>query len=212
MTITLPVTLRDKTTAVDTLRASGSLPAVIYGPKQEPISVSLDVKEFEKVFKEAGEATIIELTGLDKKIEVFVKDVDFNPTRNEMLHVDLYAVEQGKEMTAHVPLHFIGEAPAEESKLGTVTKVLHEVEITCMPNVMPSHIDVDLSVLVAADSKIHVKDLTVATGVTIEAESEESVAVITATKSSGHAEEDESTAVDMDSIEVEKKGKEEVAE
>ena len=209
MTITLPVTARDQATSVDKLRASGNVPAVVYGPKQEPIQVSIDAKEFDKVRKEAGESTIVELIGLPESVEVLIKEVDFSPTKQQIVHADLYAIERGKEMTVSVALEFVGEAPVEASREGSVTKVLHEVEVTCMPRNLPSHIDVDISSLVEVSDKVHVSDLIVPEGVKIETEGTDSVAVVSAAKQQSEDEEEAAAAeVDMDSIEVEQKGKE----
>lgn len=213
MTMTLAVTERDESIKLNTLRANGQIPAVIYGPKQEPIAITLDEKLFDKIRKEAGESTVLEITGLKDTVEVLIKEVDFNPIKQQVLHVDLYVVEQGKEMTTHVPLHFVGEAPVEASREGSVTKVLHEIEVTCTPKNLPSHVDVDLSTLEKVEDKIHVSDLKVPAGVTITTEGEDSVAVVSAARQSAAAEEEEEAAsVDMETIEVEKKGKEESTE
>ncbi|MCA9361890.1 50S ribosomal protein L25 [Candidatus Kaiserbacteria bacterium] len=211
MTMTLAVTMRDDSVTLDTLRANGSVPAVIYGPKQEPTKIQLDEKAFDKARKDAGEATIIALSGLDKPVEVLIKEVDFNPVKQRVTHVDFYAVDKDMTITAHVPLHFIGEAPVEDSRAGTVTKVHHEVEVSCKPADLPSHIDVDLSVLKEVSDKIHVSDLKLPAGVTIELEAEESVAVVSAAKQTPAGEES-MEPIDMSAIEVEKKGKEEAVE
>ena len=210
MTISLAVTTRDQSVKAEAVRRSGDVPAVVYGPKQEPITITLPGKEFEKVRREAGESTIIELTGLDSKVEVLVKNIDFSPVKQNVEHVDFYAIERGKDMTTNVALEFIGEAPVEEAKEGTVTKVLHEVEVTCRPSVLPSHIDVDMSVLKTVEDKIHISDLSVAEGVKINAEPDDVVAVVSAARETTE-DEDESpaTEVDMDAIEVEAKGKSE---
>lgn len=205
MTITLAVTKRDETTKTDALRVSGLIPAVVYGPKQAPVTVTIEEKVFDKVLSEAGESTIIELAGLENKVEVLIKDVDFNPVKQRVMHVDFYAIEKGKEMTTQVALHFIGEAPVEQAKLGTVTKVLHEVEVTCLPTDLPAHIDVNLDILAEVDDKILVKDLVVPKGVKIDAEADDAVAVVKESKE--ELESEESGSVDMSSVEVEQKGK-----
>jgi len=213
MTTTLAVTARDGSEKADTLRAHGNVPAVVYGPKQEPISVELDAKTFEKILKEAGESTIIELKGLKEPVEVLIKKVEFNPVKKQVLHIDFYAVERGKEMTTSVAFEFIGEAPVEKSGEGSVTKVLHEVEVTCMPKDLPANIEVDISSLAAVEDKIHIGDLKVPKGVTVHAESEDSVAVVSAARA--HVEKEDETPsseIDMDAIEVEQKGKEETEE
>jgi large subunit ribosomal protein L25 len=206
MTITLAVTARDESAKIAVMRKNGDVPAVVYGAKQEPISITLSGKEFEKVRKEAGESTIVELTGLTESVEVLIKSVDFHPVKQQVTHVDFYAFERGKEMTTHIALEFIGEAPVEESKAGSVTKVLYEVEVTCLPKDLPSHIDVDISSLVHIEDKIHISDLKVPVGVVIGADPEDPVVVVSAARQTTDDEE-ASTEIDMDAIEVEEKGK-----
>ena len=193
MTISLPVEKREGKAA------AGSVPAVVYGPKQDSISLTLDKATFEKVFKEAGESTIISLEGLGEAVEVLVHDVAFNPVKGGVQHVDFYAIERGKELTTNVALEFIGEAPAEKGG-GVLTKALQEVEVTCRPSALPKHIEVDVSVLVDFDAAIRVSDLTVPVGVKIENDPEETVAVVTPVK---EEEEEPVEAVDMDAVEVE---------
>ncbi len=212
MTITLAVTERDEKTTLDSLRTGGNLPAVVYGPKQEPISISMDAKAFDKARKEAGESTIVELTGLKDSVEVLIKEVEFNPIKQQVMHVDFYAIERGKEMTANITLNFIGEAPVEASKAGTVTKVIHEVEVTCKPVDLPNHIDVNIESLVNIEDKIFVKDLQIGKGVTVNTHADDPVAVVSASRVSTEDEDEAAEAVDMDSIEVEQKGKGEEGE
>jgi large subunit ribosomal protein L25 len=185
------------------LRAQGKLPAIMYGPKEEATPLFLDRAAFEKVLKDAGESSIITLKGLAAPKDVLVHDVSFDSARGGVTHVDFYAIEAGKEITIDVPLEFIGEAPALKQG-GTLTKVLHEIEVTCVPANLPQHIDVDISVLDTMEKQIHVRDLVVPAGVTIENDPEDVVALI--------QEVEEETAeapiaIDMSAIEVEKKGK-----
>ena len=171
MTVILPI--QAKVAGVS--KTAEQISAVIYGPKFPSTPILVDKKEFTKTFKTAGESTIIELQGLANPVEVLVKDVAFSPIKGGIVHVDFYALEMGKEITTHIPLHFINEAPAE--KLGAViNKVLHEVEITCKPNVLPSHLDVDLSVIVTIEDKIHVSDIKLPKGVVVNADGHDMVA------------------------------------
>lgn len=204
MTITLAVAKREKTVKNDALRASGNVPGNVYGPKQPPLSITIDAKALSKVLDEAGESAIVELTGLDGKIEVLVKEVEFDPVKRAVRHVGFYAIERGKDMTVHVPLEFIGVSPAEKNGIGMVTKVLHEVEITCRPSKLPSHIDVDVSSLIDDESKITIADLKLPEGVVIENEADETVAVISVAEEET---EDAAGAIDMSAIAVESKGK-----
>jgi len=208
MTITLAVTARDQSIKTEVMRKEGEVPAVVYGAKQEPISITLSGKEFDKVRKEAGESTIVSLTGLEEPLEVLIHEVDFHPVKQQVTHVDFYAFERGKDMTTNVTLEFIGEAPVEDSKEGSVTKVLYEVEVTCRPSKLPSKIVVDISGLVNVEDKIFIADLNVPEGVKIEDDPEEPVVVVSAARQTTEEEDEEaSTEIDMDSIEVEEKGK-----
>jgi len=200
MTVSLVVSTRQEADKANTI------PAVVYGPKQPNVAIAIDRAVFGKVFKEAGESTIITLEGLETPIEVLVHEVTFHPTKNQVTHVDFYAIERGKDITVDVALNFIGEAPAEKLG-GMVNKVLHEVEVTCRPSKLPAQIDIDLSILANIDDRITVGDIKSPEGVTINTEAEEVVAIVAEAGASGGDEED--TVVDMDAIEVEKKGKEE---
>lgn len=199
MTLNLNVTKREKKVPAE------HIPAVVYGPKQESISLSVDKKEFDKLFKEAGESTIISLEGAGETIEVLIHDVAFNPVKGGVQHVDFYAIERGKELTTDIALEFIGEAPAEKQG-GVLTKALHEVEVTCRPSKLPKEIVVDVSVLVDFESSIRVKDLIVDEEVKINNDPEETVAVVVPVQEEV---EEPAEAVDMSAVEVERKGKEE---
>lgn len=153
------------------------IPAVVYGPKQPSLSITLERKEFEKIFKQAGESSVITLKGLDKPLDVLVHDVSFNAVRSEIQHVDFYALEVGKEITTDVPLEFVGESVVEKID-GMINKVLHEVEVTCQPADLPHNIEVDISVLTEIDAKILVSDLVVPKGVKIETLATEVVAIV----------------------------------
>lgn len=208
MTVTLQIETREATgKKLATLRKAGKLPGVVYGPKQASMNILLEKNVFEKVLKEAGESTVINLVGVGEEIEVLVHEVAFNPSKGGVEHVDFYALEKGKEITVHVPLEFIGEAPAVKTG-GSLTKVLHEIEITCKPSALPQHIDVDVSSLDDFEKQIHVKDLVVPAGVKVLNDADEVVALVQEVVDEP---EPEVAAVDMDAIEVEAKGKTEEA-
>jgi large subunit ribosomal protein L25 len=177
MTISLDVAPRATNQSTKAVRQSGLIPAVVYGPKQPSVAVTIEKKAFDSLFKTAGESTIIMLKGLPNPVEVLVHDVDFSPTKGGIMHVDFYAVEAGKEITTHVALEFIGESPAEKTG-AMVSKIMHEVEVTCMPNVLPSHIDVDISMLTEVDQKIHISDLKLPKGVTVENDAHDVIALV----------------------------------
>jgi large subunit ribosomal protein L25 len=204
MTISLTATLREARGKKNVdIRTKGEVPAVVYGPKHEAQSISLKASEFTKILKEAGESTIITLTGVGKDADVLIHDVDVDPVTGDIRHADLYAIESGKTLNLRVPIEFVGESPAVKAG-AVITKVLHDIEIEALPKDLPQHITVDVSGLVNIHDMIHVKDLTLPSGVASKENPEEIVAVASEVKEEV---EEAPAPIDMSAIEVEKKGK-----
>jgi large subunit ribosomal protein L25 len=180
------------------------MPAVFYGRKEKSTPVTILKSEFKKIYKDAGESTVISLKVDGKGMDVLIHEVDVDPIKHEPRHVDFYVLEKGKKIEVNVPVNFIGVAPA--MKLGgIVVKVLHEIEIEADPTNLPHEIDVDLSALENLDSQILVKDVKLPNGVIAKGNLEEVVAAI----SVATEEKEVPTSVDISAIEVEKKGKKE---
>jgi large subunit ribosomal protein L25 len=210
MTLTLSTAAREAAAKLDDVRAAGNIPAVIYGAGKDAVSIVVPEGEFIKVFREAGESTMIDLNTEGKTQQVLIQDVQTHPVSGNVLHIDFKVIEAGKAIEVTVPLEFIGESPAAKQNLGSLTKVLHEVDIEVLPKDLPSEIQVDVSSLATLEDQILVKDLQVPAGVTVLTEAEEAVAVITAAKE--EEEEAPAEAIDFSQIEVEQKGKGEDAE
>lgn len=170
---------RDIKEDLKALRKSGSFPAVVYGPKQEAISIKINTIAFLKTLKEAGESTVVNLSVDGDTHEVLIQDVVKDAVRGDMIHADFYAIEKGKKVSVNVPLEFVGESAAEKLG-GVVVKVLHEIEIEAMPKDLPHEIEVSIDALVDMDSQIHVSDLVMPTGVTLLTNPEEVVVLIQA--------------------------------
>ncbi|MDO8481772.1 MAG: 50S ribosomal protein L25 [bacterium] len=132
--------------SLDTLRKRGAMPAVFYGPKEAATPVAIDALKFERVWREAGETTVVALKGIGSEKEVLIHDVQFHPVTSSLLHADFYVLEKGKKIRIKVPLKFINSAPAE--KAGHIlVKALHEIEIEVAPAELPHDLPVDVSVL-----------------------------------------------------------------
>lgn len=202
---TLSIQTRDTSENVETLRKGGFVPAVFYGPKQTATSIKFKATDFIKVYREAGESTIITLTGAGEDQEALVKDIAVDPVKGSVQHVDFYVVEKGKKVEVTVPLVFVGEAPAERELHGTLVKVMHEVDVEAMPKDLPHEIEVSIESLVDFDAQIHAGDIVMPAGVTLITDAEEVVALVQA-----HREESEEIAApDFSTIEVVGKKKEE---
>jgi len=98
--------------------------------------------------------------------KALIKDVDFHPTTDQLIHVDFYQITVGKELTLDVPIVIVGKAKGTE-KGGILEQNLRELTISCLPKLVPSHIEVDVTDLDIGDS-IHVADISVDEGIKIE--------------------------------------------
>ena len=207
--LTLSVEKRDNAGAkAPALRRAEMIPAVVYGPHQESTSIASSAREFEKVLREAGESTIVALTGLGAELPTLIHEVDLDPVLHKPRHVDFYAVTKGQKVEVAIPLTFTGESPAVKAGANLV-KVLYELEIEADPMNLPHDIKVDLSVLAAVGDRIHAKDLSLPEGVELMIEPEEVVALIQEVE---EEKPEEAAPADLSTIEVEAKGKEEPAE
>ena len=149
------------------LRREGLIPAEIYGFGIENKHVSVNTKDFSRVFKEAGESTIVNLMFEGEKQPALIHDVERDRITHEITHIDFYKVRMDKKITADIPLRFVGESLAAKEKLGILNKAVSEVEVETLPADLPRDIEVDLSVLVDLDKSIHVRDLKVSDKVKI---------------------------------------------
>lgn len=140
------------------LRREGNIPAILFGGDKESQPLTLKHPEFEKVYQEAGESTLINLNIGGKKEKVLIADVQRNPL-GKLLHADLQRVEAGEKLTATVAIEVTGESPTVKSGEGILLTLLDEVEVECLPRDLPSEIKVDVSRLRHVGRGIEVKDL-----------------------------------------------------
>jgi large subunit ribosomal protein L25 len=164
---------------VETLRQRGLIPAELYGHGIKNLHLSLSAKDFQKVFKEAGESTIVNLITEDnKKIPVMILDVVSDPISEKILSVDFYQIKLTEKIKIPVPIEFIGEAPAVKNFGGILVKPLQEIEVEAFPQDLPRHFQVDLSPLDEIKKSILVKDLKISDKVKISINPEMIVATV----------------------------------
>lgn len=200
----LQATLRDVSSDVNALRASGTIPAVVYGAGiTESIHIGIDRESFKKAWKMAGHSTAITVTVDGKNYDCLIHDFQIDPKTDTVIHTDLLALDKSTKVTVHVELEFTGVSPAVKSGAGILEKPLHEVEIEALPKDLPKSIEVDISKLENLHDQIHVKDLAIPSGVEIKTDMDEVVAVIGGIKE----EKEETEQADLSTIEVEQKGK-----
>lgn len=191
-------------------RQLGLIPAVVYGPKMNTTSISVPESDFQKIWKNAGESTVVTLESATGNFDVLIHDISRDPVSDQIIHVDFYAVDMDKKVEINIPLEFVGVAPAVKALGGVLMKVAHEITIEALPKDLPHGLEVDISSLVDFDSKITTGDIKLPAGVTLVGDSEEIVALVSEAKEEV---ESDTGPVDISSIELsEKKGKKEDAE
>lgn len=156
--LVLDVKVRNDGESAEQLRARGTVPAVLYGPKESPIPIAVDELKLARVWKEAGETTVVTLRGIGEEKETLIYDAQFHPVTGRILHVDFYALEKGKKVTIKIPLEFVGIALAEKAG-HVVVKTLHDIEIEVAPHKLPHSLTVDLSKLESAGDHIVAADI-----------------------------------------------------
>ncbi len=166
------------TKTVRSLRDSGFIPAIIYGKEFKPLSLKVDYKDFQEVYKKAGSSTMIDLQVGDETLPVMIQEVSEAPVSGDYLHADFYKVRLDQKITAQIPLEFVGESPAIEDLGGILNRTIHEVEVYALPQDLPPQIEVDISSLEAFGDSLTIKDLKIASGVELHAEEDEVVATI----------------------------------
>jgi large subunit ribosomal protein L25 len=149
------------------LRNSGKTPAIVYGATGEPQLIELDHNAlFHALKKEAFHSSILDLEIAGKNEPVLLRDVQYHPWKQIILHVDFQRVDPSKKLHTKVPLHFMNQETSKAVKFGgaVLTHVMNEVEIACLPSNLPEFIEVDLAEVEIGKS-LHVKDLQLPHGV-----------------------------------------------
>ncbi len=176
----LAVETRDKFgREMKALREKGLVPAELYGHGLENVHLAVDAKAFMKLYREAGENTIVTLAFGKEKRPVLIYDVQKNYLSDTVDHIDFYQVRMDEKITAKVPIEFTGESPAVKEKGGLLNTSLAEIEVEALPGDLPHRLVADLSVLVEINQSIYVKDISVPKGVQVLVDPGTPVATIT---------------------------------
>ena len=146
------------------LRRNGKIPAIIYG-HISPTAIAVNAREFRSAFKRITENTIVELHLPGGVHEVLVKDYQRDNLTGQILHVDFYEFEKGKALRTRVPVRLTGN-PVGVKEGGILETQLRELEVECLPKDLPEEVVLDISEL-ALDRAMHVRDLTLPSGVKV---------------------------------------------
>lgn len=151
------------------LRRQGITPIHLYGHDTESLALQCETTQLQQILKQAGRTRLITLK-IDKEStprKLVVREVQKNPTTGELSHVDFYQVRMEEKIKVEIPIVFVGEAPALRGKGNMIVHELSRLEIECLPDRIPSTLDVDLSALAHDDQSIQVKDISLGEGISI---------------------------------------------
>ena len=162
---------------VGRLRREGIVPVHLYGPGMKPRALQCQASRLIQVLAAAGGATPIQITikGESENHLAFAREIQWDPKRDDLLHVDLLAADVSRPVTAQVPITLVGESMGARNVSGTIMQQLRNVDIQALPLEMPGQIEVDISVMEEADSVIRVSDLPVPESASILSDLEELV-------------------------------------
>lgn len=141
------------------MRRDGKIPANIYGPDFKSLSITLEGKDFNKVYRVAEETGIIYLNVDKQEIPALIKDVQIHPVLHLLLHVDFRKVNLTQKIETQVPIKVIGESPAVKEKGGVLLTQTDEITVEALPQDIPHEVQVDVSKLSEIGNEIKISDL-----------------------------------------------------
>jgi large subunit ribosomal protein L25 len=162
------------------LRAAGRVPGVIYGHGREPQSLTINAREFDRLAERVRiTSTVIELALDGKTSRTLIRELQRDPIRRTVLHIDFQELVAGEKIVVSVPLRFTGTADGVKNGGGILEEVMHSLEVRVDPSNIPDHIDVDVTPLTIGHS-FHISDLKLPAGVEVTDDPEQTVVVVSA--------------------------------
>ena len=182
------------------LRRSGIMPVHLYGPSVEPRALQCATPILVEALTRAGGSTPITISvqGENGTQLAFAKEIQRDPRRDDIIHVDLVVAEASRPVTAQVPIVLAGDSPGARSSGGAVVHQLRDVSVEALPLEMPNELEVDLGEMVEADSVFRIADLKLPPNVSVLADPDDVVARIEARRV---ALDDEAAAEDVGAAE-----------
>lgn len=183
------------------LRRQGIIPGIIYGYGIEPIAVQFAEREIARSIRSAGSSTTVMVTveGQAQPLLTIFRDVQYDPIRREVIHLDLQALDINETVRVPVSVVLTGESPAVVDFGGVLIHVLNEVEVEALPTALVPAIEVDISGIKEFGQSITVGDIELPEGITILNDAQDTVVIVNAPE----AEEEVATGAEEEGAEVE---------
>lgn len=187
--------------AINQLRNTGQVPAVVYGYQVENTAVAVDEIEFIKVIREVGRNGVIDLELGGKPTKVMVTDYQFDSLKNQITHIDFVAINMKTEVTVDVTIELTGEAKGVDEG-GIVEQPIFEVQVTATPDNIPESLELDVTELEIGDT-LYVSDVSTTGNFTIENEEDEALVTVVPPQKEEELEDEEEGGEDEESAEGE---------
>lgn len=173
------------------IRRDGKIPAILYGAGTDAVALTLEKADIVRILKsDSGENTLFTVKVGDENMTAMIRDLQMDPVKDEILHVDLIHIAMDKVIKVSIPVDITGEAVGVKTEGGFVDLMLRELEVECLPNIIPESIDIDISGLHMHQS-LKVEDVILPDGVKMISEPDAVIVVIAApTKEEPKAEEE----------------------
>ncbi|MFC1981932.1 50S ribosomal protein L25 [Chloroflexota bacterium] len=151
------------------LRRQGVTPAHLFGHGIESVALQCNTADIHKVLAEAGQTRIVslKLENEKKPRNVIIREVQIEPCKEEVLHVDFYQVQMAEQVRVEIPIVLVGEAPALKLKENMLVHDVVALTVECLPAKIPDRVEVDITSLTDSDQAVRVKDIKLGEGVTV---------------------------------------------
>lgn len=171
--IKLEVQLRDKvgTRKIKSIRRDDSVPAIVYGGEQDPTTIKLDRRTYEKIMRHHhGQSVVFHLNVMEgekslRDYSVIVKEEQHDPVSDKLIHIDFKRISLTELIEVTVPVESKGEADGVKNDGGSLDHAMWELDVICLPMNIPEKIQIDVTNLKIGDA-VHVKDIVLPEGVT----------------------------------------------
>ena len=184
------------------LRHAGQTPGVLYGPKAETISLSVNTHEFYKLLNSAGGEPLLftlnlKSNGDSSSHTALIKDLQLHPVDDKIRHIDFYEVLMDEEVQVEVPITPVGKAKGVEADMGVLEIIQRTVKISCLPLAIPRNIQINVSDLELGDV-VHVADITAPEGVRLMDDPETTLMTVVASRAEEEEKEEEEAEVEVE--------------
>jgi len=196
---------------VRALRREGLIPAVLYGPRMDPINVSLEARTSSRILGKMTASSLVTVLLDGKEYPALVREKQRNFIKGNLLHVDFQVISMTEKLRTKVGVELIGESPVVDEFMAVLVNGLEELEVECLPSDLPERIIVDVSNLANIGDGIYVKDIVVSDKVDILDNMEEMIVFATSSYEEPEEEEEE-VEEDLEEPDVIEKGKKEEGE